>query len=137
MKIRLGIQVMFVIVLVGVLALSAAGADWKIKVNVPFEFEVGNSRLPAGLYTISRVNTNGMLQIVGADGRGMFTQTIPGGESQLNAPRLVFHVFGDRYYLSQVRLSTGYTGQLQPSRAEREYLANSKKPAQVAVVVGQ
>ncbi len=137
MRTRIGMQVMFAIVLVGVLALSAAAADWKMHVNVPFEFQIGEARLPAGLYTISRYNSNGVLQITGENGKAtMFAMTRPVGTGKIEAPRAVFHVFGDRYYLSQVRLTTGYTGQLPQSKAETEYLA-SKRGVRIAVVVGQ
>jgi hypothetical protein len=74
------------------------------KVQVPFEFAVGNHTLAAGEYHVT-VMKPGMLQLQRVDGPGtaaVMTTYIGGGPTQDRTPRLIFHNYGDHYFLSQV-----------------------------------
>ena len=75
-----------------------------MKVNVPFTFGVEDRSLPAGEYTIFTVTPERSIRIVSADGKhSAVINTLPNyaNEPSTNS-RLVFHRYGDQYFLAQV-----------------------------------
>jgi hypothetical protein len=75
-----------------------------MKVNVPFGFGVEDRSLPAGEYSIFTVTPERSIRIVSADGKhSVVINTLP---NYANAPStkssLVFHKYGDEYFLTQV-----------------------------------
>ena len=94
------------------------------KVQVPFEFAVGKHTLAAGEYQVSVVKP-GMLQVRRTDGAGIatvITANAGGGPSQDLRPRLIFHNYGNQYFLSQVWIDDVNPGhELLASAAELEY----------------
>src|SRR3954451_13156115 len=87
------------------LSVVAAQAQTKvmIKANVPFDFTVGNNRLESGTYTVSQLATN-VDAWYNENGRGLFMiKTIPSGKTlSPDTYKLVFHRYGDEYFLSQI-----------------------------------
>lgn len=81
-----------------------AHAQTNIRVNVPFDFTVGNQTLPAGEYHVSTVwnNNKGVWQITGERGKSAFVMTNPlesaGAEHNVS---LVFRQFSGQYALVQ------------------------------------
>jgi hypothetical protein len=73
-------------------------------VNVPFSFGVDGHALPAGEYTIFTVTPERSIRIVGADGKhSAVINTLPNyADSPSENSRLVFHKYGDEFYLVQV-----------------------------------
>ena len=70
--------------------------------NIPFEFSVGRTTLPAGQYQFVRTD-NGMLLVRAADGRGIFTMTRPvRGNQDGDGSELRFAVVEGRHILLQV-----------------------------------
>ena len=106
-------------------ALTALAED-NVQVNVPFDFSVRGTTLPAGSYTIQRVRENDptLLAIRAADGRQVLAFTTTGlGSTTLSAGSLIFHRYGASYFLSEVNTATGkYT--FPRSRPERLSAAN-------------
>jgi hypothetical protein len=72
--------------------------------TVPFAFTVENSNLPAGTYTVSILPPYNMIEVQSADGRkAAMISAIPSRESgQSEQAKLVFHRFGNEYFLAQV-----------------------------------
>lgn len=72
-----------------------------IHVTIPFNFTVGVQTFPAGEY---KVAINGsLLRVARIDGPGIatvLTNFTGGGPGQNAAPRLLFHRYGNRYFLS-------------------------------------
>ena len=77
-----------------------------IFVRVPFEFVVGEERLPAGDYTISRVvrDSEKTLLIRGADGRAKAAVHTNAAGPRSSSPdaKLVFTRHGEQYFLTRV-----------------------------------
>ena len=75
-----------------------------LKVNIPFEFSVGQNTLPAGTYTVEK---RGDLLLI-SDRNGN-SATVLSNATQNKAYKLesmvVFHRYGDRRFLSEVRWS--------------------------------
>ena len=90
------------------LVLGAALPVWAqssgpMKVTVPFDFVVENSRLHAGDYTIQRAS-NGILRIRGNDSRSASTfLAIPKqGNVTPEKAHFIFHRYGSDYFLATI-----------------------------------
>jgi len=81
----------------------------KIKVTIPFNFVVGSKELKAGEYVVQQFGSPGSqsLQFRREDGDVEQTGfTVPIETNKIrNRERLVFHHYGDQYFLSQVWLA--------------------------------
>lgn len=98
------------------------------RVTAPFDFTVGNQKLPAGEYRITVVNDSS-LRVVSMDGSKManaVTTHISGGSNQDPTSRLVFHRYDDRRFLSQVCLGE-VRHELFISGLESEYARIAKQ----------
>ncbi|HEY5885878.1 MAG TPA: hypothetical protein VIT88_14405 [Pyrinomonadaceae bacterium] len=88
--------------------------------NIPFEFAVGDQTLPAGKYRINRSLGNA-LTIQAREPAvvvNRLTNEIQARKDK--TARLVFHRYGNRYFLAEVWTGTGDVGrQLLKSRQER------------------
>ncbi len=110
------------------------------KVQVPFEFAVGNHSLPAGEYHVT-VMKPGMLQLQRVDGPGtaaVMTTYVGGGPAQDRTPRLIFHSYGDHYFLSQVWIDDVSVGhELFASASELRYAREGHQGQTTLVAKGQ
>jgi len=72
--------------------------------TVPFAFGVANVSLPAGSYTVSILPPYNMIQVQSADGLKVATITAIPSQRSANSTqaKLVFHRFGNEYFLTQV-----------------------------------
>jgi hypothetical protein len=108
-----------------------------LKGNVPFAFQVGNKTMPAGDYTIDRLSLPaGSILIIrrcaGDDGAMVSTFIVDAknGESQ---PELVFHKYGDTYFLSEVWTGDARGRKLYRSDREKELQRDSGKELAVTI----
>jgi hypothetical protein len=124
-------------VALGALSATATFAQFpsKIKVEVPFNFEVGGKKLPAGMYGVELISVGSQVAVVNrADEPGQIFQVSarrpnPRGET----PRLIFHRYGDRYFLR--KMLYGSIGRdFRESQAETEVRVAVAKPSTVTVV---
>jgi hypothetical protein len=110
------------------------------RIQVPFEFAVGNHNLAAGEYKVT-VMKPGMLQLERLDGRGtaaVMTTYTGGGPNQDLRPRLIFHSYGNHYFLSQVWIEDVNPGhELFASPAELEYARGGHQQQTTLVARGQ
>ena len=72
--------------------------------TVPFAFDVANVNLPAGSYTVSILPPYNTIKVQSADGRKAATISAIPSQKSVNSERakLVFHRFGNEYFLAQV-----------------------------------
>ena len=125
---------------VGLLTLAAApavrAASPELQALVPFTFSAGNTTLAAGSYTVERASgPQGALMIRSLAG-GVIILAQRGEKAVAGkSTRLVFHRYGDRYYLRQVWFQ-GTSGYGVPETAEeRESAARFNKLASGPSVV--
>ena len=94
-----------------------------LEINIRFDFQIGSKVLPAGTYTVRRLSQNSMVVESKAGGERVIAQT-PGtadGGGKETPAKLVFHQYGDQYFLAQVWLDRDADGRkLIKSNAERE-----------------
>ena len=78
----------------------------QFEVSVPFEFHVGNSKLPAGKYVIHTLDDSGLtvMEISSADGSTSVLFDVRSVEADSVPARneLIFNKYGNRYFLAQL-----------------------------------
>jgi hypothetical protein len=103
-----------------------------VVVEVPFAFNVAGQQLPAGHYIVT--SQDGFIRIFSASKQGLFVPTHTAVRAASEQSKLVFHRYGDTYFLSCVWVKGTTTGkELYPSRAEREVAARQAE-MELAVV---
>jgi hypothetical protein len=137
MKRTFALLAALVLTLVGGAA-SALAQDATVKANIPFDFTVASSALPAGNYTISRLSDSSWTIRNDDTGKAIASVATSYGTSRdNNLGALVFKQFGSSYFLSEVRC-LGESSALPTSKAERamerETARNGSKPETVSVV---
>ncbi|HEX5082699.1 MAG TPA: hypothetical protein VFY40_11675 [Blastocatellia bacterium] len=81
----------------------AAPFTVRIRAEIPFDFNVGKKKLPKGEYLIESVGDSGTLAIRNADkGKSVVFNTIRSKPTDGNKAKLVFHRYGDQYFLARV-----------------------------------
>jgi hypothetical protein len=109
-----------------------------LSATVTFTFEVGNTRLPAGRYEIKTVATGAgnLLSIRQVNGTSMVRFHTIAVESRSRDARaeLVFHRYGNDYFLSEIRNGDGSARELAESKQEKED-ARLGAPAEIAIAV--
>ena len=114
---------------------SANGQSRAAKASVPFDFIVGNETLASGNYAVDALTAGGeCLRISNMSAKGSVARlTIPlNGKSE--HAKLVFHRYGQRYFLAEVWTDGGFQGrQLMKSKQER---AIEKEGARIASLGG-
>ena len=128
-KILQAVATMSFVIAIGVAMVGSAHAQSlaeRIKVNIPFDFQVVDKKLPAGEYLVQRLpqsSSDTVLMVSNvADGQTAIRLT---SATQTTTPKekgtLIFHRYGDQYFLFQVWPPAGETGRVLPrSRSERE-----------------
>lgn len=108
-------------------AVASANAQLStpIRAKVPFDFNIGDKKLPAGEYTFSRssdFSDNTTMLVSGVDSSTRMYQSTSAAQvlRPKNESTLVFHRYGDQYFLEQIWSGGEQTGsQLLESRSER------------------
>ncbi|HKW57726.1 MAG TPA: hypothetical protein VJN42_10240 [Candidatus Acidoferrum sp.] len=116
-----------------------AHAQESLVVNIPFDFSAGNSRLPAGEYAVKSSGPAHILLLMNrtdpAASIMVRSNAVAAGAPQTDS-KLVFHRYGDRYFLSQV-WTAGYSlgRQLLQTGPEKEAARMAKNQDQSDVVL--
>jgi hypothetical protein len=120
-----------------VVAVSCANAQIGngVRADVPFAFTVAHETFPAGQYTVRKMGATEVLSITGSGSAITMASSQPvQSRTEQKLTKLVFHRYGDRYFLYQVWVRGEDRGQeLPPTKVERE-LASSRQPNSVAVL---
>jgi hypothetical protein len=94
----------------------------KVVADIPFEFSVGYKTMPAGEYQVRMISSAGSsLMIQSADSTVSALRLSESTEQKKdNHTRLVFHRYGERYFLAEVWNGAELTGRrLLKSQEER------------------
>lgn len=119
---KLMIAIAFAVLALLTSALAQTGA---IRATIPFDFTIGKQTLAAGDYTVKMNGT--VLNLTRMDGPGFaFVPTYGYGHNKDVTPRLVFHRYGNRAFLSQAWIA--HSGrELFATPRELEYARTSKQ----------
>lgn len=106
-----------------------------LSAKIPFGFAVKGQALAAGEYEVNRVAATGSWVIRSADRpQGVFFITTPEAYTANAQPKLVFHRYGDRYFLAQV-WTPSLSVSLPESRQELQIRAAVGRPVVVALLI--
>lgn len=122
-----------------VMAIVAAGVSaqaqslqYKLTANIPFEFKVADQKLPAGKYSVRRaMESSGdmVVRISGVDNDAIASRvSIPlVTYKPKRQGTLIFHRYGEEYFLSEVWPASSTTGRaFLKTREERDLERNAQ-----------
>ncbi|HEU4479748.1 MAG TPA: hypothetical protein VFR80_14620 [Pyrinomonadaceae bacterium] len=144
---RHSLTLIAIIILAGAFTVSAqaqtTGAQ-KVVANIPFAFNVGNTSLPAGKYTITVLNPSSdrkVLQVRSTNGKSTaITQTTNVIGDISDDSKLVFHRYGDRYFFAKAQMAGETTGLAAPKssaeRAQKNAAAVAGTKTVVVIIAG-
>jgi hypothetical protein len=128
------------LLVVAVMAMSmilpaAFAQSGEARTTVPFAFTVGNTVMPAGEYRVSSVGERFVI-IENLEGLGV-QLVLDRPVTKLNAqePKLVFHKYGDKFFLSQAWLSYSETGHEFAVSSEEKKTLRAKTDTQQLTLV--
>ena len=101
-----------------------------IKADVPFDFTAGDKTIPAGECQVRMEGTAGTTLFIGNRDAKVSTYVLPLQTRSLNPSErtvLVFHKYGDRYFLARVERNGSDAGyQMKVTGVEKELRAQHK-----------
>ena len=113
-----------------------AQTSTNVRADIPFAFQVGDQKLPAGEYTLKAAGGSQIMLIQNTDGKSVaMTVTMP--NAAITGPEVSqvrFRVYGEAHYLAGVWIPGSEGRFLQKSRAEGKS-AETKSPLEVAVLI--
>ena len=124
---------------VAMLAAPAFSFTVRIRAEIPFDFMVGSKRLPKGEYTIESLTDAGTVLVIRhvKKGKAVNFTVVRGKMMEKPKSRLIFHHYGDQYFLARVWDGSSDTVlKLEKSSAEKKAAkaANKEdKPDEVPV----
>jgi hypothetical protein len=133
-------RIIAILALAFLAATQIVRAQEPVLVNIPFAFTAGRITLPAGEYRVEELAVgSAMLVIHRTDGSA--TKIVPSNVAEANArqtqSKLVFHRYGNRYFLSQVWVAGYSRGRELPESAkekEQALAAHNETPDQVTII---
>jgi hypothetical protein len=130
---------LFVLLSLGLLLLgaSAYAQTVNMKVSVPFNFIVSGATLPSGQYTIQGLGTAGnAMSIRTTDNKAKSLVLARRCESLKTSEKtkLVFHRYGDRYFLAQIWMAGSNSGQEIPKSPRETEVARDYTVQEVVLV---
>ncbi len=114
------------------MAVAPAFAQDRVEATIPFAFNVGSTTLPAGQYEVRPVLAKAMVIQNEATAQAAMTLVMsapPKAISEVDQALLVFHKYGDRCFLSEIR-TWDNTKTVSASKLERE---TAKEASEAAV----
>jgi hypothetical protein len=113
---------------IATLAPSAGAFAQELKANIPFDFTVGNTTMPAGEYMISSSNRD-VVELRSANRTS--TVTVTGSESFIeqksnSGGELIFAKYGDQYFLDSVLCRSVAALNLNIAQGKAEKKAHSR-----------
>ena len=110
-------------------AVRVNAADKAITAYVPFNFYAGSTVMPQGAYRVDEVSRFGVVALKTISGAKAIATRHLTGKSLEEPPRMVFHCFGDTYFLAEIWTGDGSNGHaLKLSAREREIAHGGPAP---------
>ena len=130
---------LMIIALALIVSVPMTQAQARAKANVPFEFSLNHQMMPAGNYEISSEG-NKLLEVRNLDNMKacLVIESVHVQASQTSeAPhaKLVFHRYGDQYFLAEIWDGSALGIRLPESKHEKELQLSSNAPQPETVVI--
>jgi hypothetical protein len=101
---------------------KAIAQDYAVRATIPFNFTVNGSQLPAGNYTLGSDVTNPRILNISDRTQHVHVMalTMPSADEKRKANQLVFHKYGNQYFLCEIRSQeSAINVQLATSKQEK------------------
>jgi hypothetical protein len=129
-------------IFLGLLLLAATApvqAQQSFRVKVPFNFVAGQVSLPAGEYRVQRAADGSPAMVLQRiDGLGNDAAIVITNSAEASTPKshssLVFRVYGEGYFLSQVWSAGDTNGRQLPTSPVEKELAKNETPHEIVLV---
>ena len=119
------------------LAATPGHAQILIKADVPFSFSTGHGMQAAGEYSISTLDSENVVVLrAGLRGVELMMPRTTEWRSGIKAPKLVFHRYGDEYFLTQIWTNADDSVRTLAVSPRERQLAKAGVSPEVAVVYG-
>jgi len=117
---------------------QSANVSGTLRFSIPVQFTVGTEKLPAGDYIVGSLSDNSIRLQNRDGGKALVALTAQaGGGIAVQGPKLVFHRYGDRYFLSEAWLGKSDTGRQFFASAEEIELARTQSQQRLTVAGNQ
>ena len=117
------------------IALAAVAAvhaqDRTVTANVPFRFYMGSSPMPQGAYRVNEISNGAVVWIMSmqSDAIKAATAVNVAGKERIEPAKLVFHRYGEEYFLAEIWTGDGPAGRaLARSPREKELAQSGAAP---------
>jgi hypothetical protein len=108
---------------------SAQAQDKTVTVNVPFSFYMGSSAMPQGAYHVDELSHGAVVSMRSAAVTKAVTTHEIAGKKSMEPARLVFHRYGESYFLAEIWTGDTSVGKaLAASPREKELARNGAAP---------
>jgi hypothetical protein len=120
-------------------ATQTVRAQEPVLANIPFEFTAGNRTLPAGEYRVQKTALGSSMLLIQSTDQSAAVIVLSSAATEnvsQTQSRLVFHRYGNRYFLSKVWVAGYAQGrELPKSKQEKEHvLARNETQDQVTII---
>lgn len=130
-SIAIRILAAFALIFVFSFGMVAYAAAIQTPATVPFDFEVGGVKMPAGKYVFHSHLPGGVLTVMSPEGNQHAVLGTPiGNPNSFEAPKLVFQYDGVTYRLAEVWLGGGFGGKAIPVEKRPDLSARRKTDTQ-------
>ena len=132
-------RLMLVVALALVTAVVTANGQSRTRADVPFDFTVGDKTLAAGTYAIDAATAGGeCVKFANTESNSAAVRLTNQLDGKAEHSKLVFHRYGQRYFLAEVWTAGGSQGrQLIKSRQERAIEKQNSKLASLSGPAGR
>jgi hypothetical protein len=108
-----------------------------VTASVPFAFQAGDTKMPAGEYRVQRAvlgsATVEEVRAVGSTAGAFLPITLENSREANDKSKLIFHCYRAECFLAEIRSGDGQISQIMESRREKN-LTHAKSENQLAVV---
>ncbi|HQR36304.1 MAG TPA: hypothetical protein PLK30_26505 [Blastocatellia bacterium] len=102
-KILLSLVVVCCLGFSSAIAASSSLFSFRIKADIPFDFQIGKKKMPKGDYIIESVNDSGTVLIrKEKGGKAVNIMTIKDKHTDKHKSKLMFRRYGDQYFLARI-----------------------------------
>ena len=109
---------------------KAIAQDYAVRATIPFNFTVNGSQLPAGNYTLGSDVTNPRILNISDRTQHVHVMALamPSADEKRKANQLVFHKYGNQYFLCEIRSQeSAINVQLPTSKQEKRARAETQQ----------
>jgi len=121
---------------------TAFAQTTQLKVAVPFEFNAGDTVLPAGNYDVESIDTWGgkalsIHNVTSNAGTPLLSNSCPLAKTS-GSNKLVFYQYGQRYFLAEIWTAGTHIGRkMSLNQRQRELARNQQKSEVVLMASGK